>query len=86
MKGFIMKKLDLNRPNILILAGCIGLILCLVLLFAIEFVLEAPDASTLYYRQSRWTLGFFILIPLSIYALARGITWRIQEKRAGLRE
>jgi len=81
-----MKKLDLNRPNMLILAGCIGLILCLVLLFAIEFVLEATDASTLYYRQSRWTLGFFILIPLSIYALARGITWRIQAKRAGLRE
>ena len=46
---------------------------------------EFPE-SHLFYRQSRWALGFFILIPLSIYALARGITWRIQEKQAGLRE
>jgi hypothetical protein len=81
-----MKKPDFNRPNMLILAGCIGLILCVVLLFAIEFALDAPDASILYYRQSRWALGLFVFVPLSIYALVRGITWRSQEKRAGLRE
>ena len=78
-----MNRKPFSRPTHYVAAGTVGLILCALLVLVIERVLEAPNASTLYYTQSRWAAGTAFLFLLSLVVLARGISLSIGRRRAG---
>lgn len=71
-----------TRPAHYVAAGTVGLVLCALLVLVIERVLEAPNASSLYYKQSRWAAGTAFLFLLSLALLARGISLGIGRRRA----
>jgi hypothetical protein len=77
-----MKLPGFKKPVHTILAGLVGLLLCALLVYVIEYALEAPNAPTLFYQQFVWTGGALLLFVLSLITLFRGISWAIQERRA----
>ena len=78
-----MTRKPFSGPTHYVVAGTTGLILCALLVLVVERVLEAPNASTLHYTQSRWAAGTAFLFLLSLAVLARGISLGIGRRRAG---
>ena len=75
-----MKTRSFHKPVYQIAAGIVGLLVC-VLLYVIAYRIEAPNESTLIYRQSWMTLSMVILALVSITVLIRGIWLGIQLRR-----
>ena len=71
-----------KKPRLYILVGLVGLVICALLVYIAEYRLDAPDESTLLYRQSQWVFGALILSILSIAALGWGVWGIVQERRA----
>jgi len=77
-----MKLAWFKKPTLYILAGLVGLALCALFLYIAQYTLEAPDPSTLSYRQSQWFFGALLWFILAVAALARGVWGIIRERRA----
>jgi hypothetical protein len=78
---FVMSQINSNQPTVYITAGIIGLVLSVALALIAEFVVTAPNASTLFYEQSRVLGGAIILFLLSVMVLVRGFNLRAENKR-----
>jgi hypothetical protein len=68
-----------KNPIHFLFIGLSGLILCALLLLYIEFGMQAPNESTLFYQQSKALPGVVILFVVSVVCLFR---WAQLKKQA----
>lgn len=68
-----------TQPKQFTFLGLVGLLLGGLLLLYIEFWLKAPNASTLYYRQSILLPVALLLLGVSLGLLVKGTRMRRQQ-------
>lgn len=69
-----MSNTQIKNPKHFIFGGLAGIVLSALLLYFLEYLLQAPNEATLIYWQMRFAIVAYVLLILSLGAILRGLS------------